>query len=377
MIGARSGLRPIVAIRPCSLSAWLIERLRRAAAWTVFAAMLSCCSPTAVGGSPIVGAFERLARHNDVTVEIAGQTLLTELSCTACHTPSSRLAKNYAPKYGPDLSGVAHRVKLEWIRQFLASPQQVAPGTTMPDMLANIADAQRSQAIDALVAYLQTQRLPYQDVKASGAYPVLHEFWNEGDPHSGRVAYHRLGCVACHDPDAEHEVNQPATTDLDALVEELDAEELRQLGISGAARRTASIPFADLRAKYTRRGLTYFLMNPHDVRPSGRMPDFGLKAMEAADLSAYLIDRDTRRNSKTLKDARNANLPIGSSGQLAERGKQLFRDLRCARCHRTQQELESPGAAALSDLAADLTPALTASEPNCWNPVGRKTSTLR
>ena len=56
---------------------------------------------------PFVAGFERFARHQEIDKVTAGRLLLTELSCTACHTSNSDDLK---PKLGPQLDGAGNRL---------------------------------------------------------------------------------------------------------------------------------------------------------------------------------------------------------------------------------------------------------------------------
>jgi cbb3-type cytochrome oxidase cytochrome c subunit len=115
----------------------------------------------AAKSSPFVAAFERFARHGEIEKLQAGRVLLTELSCTACHsTGDSRLE----PKRGPRLTGAGNRLQNDWIKQFLASPQDAKPGSTMPDLFASWPDAEKSRAIESLAAFLQTQLQEFPDI---------------------------------------------------------------------------------------------------------------------------------------------------------------------------------------------------------------------
>ncbi|MEZ6137181.1 MAG: c-type cytochrome [Pirellulaceae bacterium] len=63
----------------------------------------------------------------------------------------------------------------------------------------------------------------------------------------GDQIFHRIGCTACHAPQDGLKVNAET-----------------------------SVPLGELAAKYTLDSLSSFLRDPHAVRPSGRMPHFGL-----------------------------------------------------------------------------------------------------
>jgi mono/diheme cytochrome c family protein len=272
-----------------------------------------------------VAGFDRFARHGDVEKAVGGRLLLTELNCTACHaTPRKELAA----KSGPNLSGAGDRINRDWIRRYLAAPQSVKPGTTMPDVLATLPEVERKRAIDALAAFLSTQHAPFPEPQASGANPVPHEFWSKGVAERGRRLYHQVACVACHEPDAVYEGGTSGKSPLDRLLEELDPDEIAAMGLTAAARPVRSVPHGELPAKYDHRSLTFFLLDPAATRPGGRMPALKLSPVEAADVAAYLL------REKPAGDA-GAGDPAGGAvdAGLVAAGRRLFVELKCANCH--------------------------------------------
>ncbi len=114
----------------------LFGRLLSLIAWLLLA-------PTVVAAPPFVAGFDRFGQDRESQI---GRLLLTELSCTACHVDRDRALQ---PKRGPALDGAAVRLQPKWIRQFLMSPQQTKPGTTMPDMFADWDAVEKQKAIDA------------------------------------------------------------------------------------------------------------------------------------------------------------------------------------------------------------------------------------
>lgn len=268
---------------------------------------------------PIVIGFERFARHQEIPAEQAGALLLSELSCTACHaTP----LKSLEPKAGPKLESAGRRLRAAWLRAYLNDPAKTKPGTTMPSVLAGVDPAGRERVVEALVAFLATQQTPFPELKASGAVPVPHEFWNKGDAASGKLLMHQRGCVTCHEPAADYEGGVQANSQLEQMLEELEPEQIAQMGLTHAARTIPSIAISNVVDKYTRQGLAMFLFDPASVRPSGRMPNMKLRTADAADLAAYLAT-----TPGTLPPAR----PIDA--KLRDEGKKLFVDLGCASCH--------------------------------------------
>jgi len=273
-----------------------------------------------------VSGFDRFGRHADIDNVIAGRLLITELSCTACHASSDVMLK---PKRGPVLDGVGSRLKSGWLRSFLLSPHASKPGTTMPDMLTGLPPDEREPAADAIAAFLSSLQQPFAEIKATGANPVPMEFWNRGNAENGRRLYHQIGCVACHEPDAEYDVTTVKPSPLDEMLEQLTPDELKEMGLSSAARRINSVPHSVLPEKFTRQSLTYFLLNPEHSRPAGRMPNFALTAVDAADIAAWLLRDQT-------KPELPPNISAKHNASMIAHGRQLFSDLNCAACHAIQ-----------------------------------------
>jgi len=271
---------------------------------------------------PFVSGYDRFVSDEDDSLGAAGSLLLSELSCTACHATQE---DQLQPKRGPRLDGVADRLQAAWIRRFLMDPQSVKPGTTMPQPLAALSPPDRSAAVDALVAYLSTLHDDTQfQFNSTASVPLVPQFWNWGDPQRGQRLYHQVGCVACHAPDEKYQSEKTHQTDREQLLARLDltADELAELGLAEALQPVRSVPHAQLSAKYDRRSLTFFLLDPLKTRPSGRMPNMKLQAEEAADIVAYLVPTETPPATTELPP-----------GDVSQRGRQLFGDLGCANCH--------------------------------------------
>jgi mono/diheme cytochrome c family protein len=216
----------------------------------------------------------------------------------------------------------------------------------MPDMFAGWEEAEKRAAIDAIVALLATQREPLPPLQSTASRPIAVQYWAKGDRLRGSHLYHSVGCVACHaarDPSLAVQ-RQPALTPE-------DLEELEELGLTAMSAPVQPVPLPEIAAKYTARSLTRFLLDPLVIRPSGRMPNLKLSPDEAADIAAYL-----------LADADSSGTAIARAEQeaLVATGRDLFRQLACARCHAatvdddsvapTLDELDhSPRAGCLSD----------------------------
>lgn len=233
---------------------------------------------------PLIGGLERAN-----TEKFAGAVLLSELSCAACHA-SPQTA--FTAKPGPDLSKVGARINGAHLSRFIAIPSAVKPGTTMPDVLGHLPQAQRDAAANALAHYLASLGQP-----APSALPAADAV------ERGRKLYHSIGCVACHSP-----------------------EKLLP----------GSVPLGPLEEKYSVVSLTKFLEDPLAVRSGGRMPDLKLEHFEAQDIASYLLRNQT---------APAAAFPVDA--QLAALGKTLFAQHRCDACHTINGTRAKPAVIAL------------------------------
>ena len=280
--------------------------------------------------TPIVPGFDRVVGESVDEQETAGRLLLGELSCTACHVTQS---EGLHPKRGPKLDGVADRLRASWMHQYLADPTAVMPGTTMPDLLAGMDSEDRATVIETLVAYLSSLHDPSQfDFTSTAAAPRVPEFWNYGDRLRGARLYHRVGCVACHEPDREYQTEKHNVSDRDRLARlELDPGELKELGLAGSTRAVRSVPLTKLAVKYDRRSLTFFLLDPLRTRPSGRMPNMKLHPEEAADIAAHLIHADSPSMSGANPES-----------ELVARGRRLFTEVGCVNCHQATGSIAKP-----------------------------------
>ncbi len=287
--------------------------------------LIGWCGGCLAQSVAFVSSVERFARHGQIAPIDAGRLLISELSCVKCHASEASLLQ---PKGGPSLRAAGRRLNESWIRDYLADPSSVHPGTTMPDMLGGLTPQDRRDVAIDLAAFLATQQQDFPELKASGATPVPFEFWNRGNVDAGRDLYHTVGCVACHEPDAGDEVVTSPGSAFDAMLEELDEDELQELGLADAARPVLSVRHPDLAAKYTVQGLAFFLLDPHRSRSGGRMPDLKLSPVQAADLTRFLTNRDG-----------NETDPAGEQEAADERtgdkeaGRRAFKTFRCVACH--------------------------------------------
>ena len=204
---------------------------------------------------PVVAGYHRLKDDAKLSDALAGELLLGELNCTACHKGEAA-SQRLAPKGAPDLSDVGARLTPQWIRAYLTAPHDVKPGATMPDVFHASEPSARDGAIDFLTHYLVSLGGPVAPATKAGSVAVIEQ---------GRTLYHTVGCVACHAPDVAK-------------------------GEAAAAMpRTPSVPLGDLASKWTVDRLAAFLADPLKSRPHGRMPASNLAPDEAEAVAIYLL----------------------------------------------------------------------------------------
>lgn len=218
-------------------------------------------SSTLVCAGPIIPGLDRLSDDATTPDSFAGEILLGELNCIQCHAVANDDTR-IGSKTAPDLSSVGARVTPQYLRQFVTSPASAKSGTTMPNIFHSSDPTARDGAVDFLTHFL---------VSLGGPIAPSRHGDIDGSVSWGKELFHSIGCVACHGP---------------------------QEGEAAASYK----PLGDLATKTTVDALTEFLLNPHDVRPSGRMPSLWLDQAEARAISVYLL-RDQRHNPQSSEGA--------------------------------------------------------------------------
>ena len=216
-----------------------------------------------------------------------GYALVRQLNCVACHRSESPARQEHlAVSPAPVLGQVGARVRPGWVRRWLADPHEVKDRVAMPALFHGVDDA--GEQIEDLTHFL---------VSMGGPIEAPRQEPERALSETGRLLYHRIGCVACHGP--------------------LD-------GSRPAPDRT---PLGPLAAKTTVDALAAFLEDPVHLRPSGRMPSSRLTATEAGAIAAFLIQHD-RAASGSVE-------PVAFSLDAARvrRGRAAFAARGCANCH--------------------------------------------
>ena len=262
---------PTANIRPSCFSLLFLSPIR------LFSMMLRVCSILllVVGITPVrvvmaaemtpprVPGFERFYTGPLMTLDeevipveavTGGRLLLGELNCLSCHDAANEIKHVVSTKQAPILDEIGSRARVAWLREYLAKPHSIKPGTTMPDVIAALPEAERAGAVEALVHFLAT----------TGTVTESHP--DRGAAKKGGDTFRKVGCVACHAPSGD----KPDDVKLASLA--------------------TTIPLPDISKKYSVPSLMAFLKDPLKVRPSGRMPALGLKDEEYRDIAQHFID---------------------------------------------------------------------------------------
>ena len=216
--------------------------------------------------------------------ELNGLVLAAKFNCAACHKSDSGELPVKSKK-APALMWSAKYLNPNYIKEFIANPHDIKPGTTMPAMLDQLDEQTRNQTAQAITHYLLAgtkNEYVAQDIDQTAVS-------------RGFRLFHSVGCVACHSPRNEQAQEQPLAD---------------------------SIPLGDMSNKYNVMGLVKFLEDPLAVRSSGHMPNMQLKHSEAIDIANYLVQSAKKQNDSLAIDK-----------ELANQGELAFVKFECSRCH--------------------------------------------
>ena len=247
--------------------------------------------------APLVAGFERFGRtaaEPTATVE-SGLLLLGELGCVNCHAAGQHAAANLLPKRGPNLDSVGERIEPAWLVAYLRAPLAVKPGTTMPDLLAGMPDAERDRMATAIAHFLASTGTLDREPLAEAAKANALE---------GGEIYERSGCAVCH---GSRQGKEPLLPD--------------------------QLPLVDLREKWSPRALDAFLKDPFHLRSSGRMPAVPLKDHERRHVVAGLLATSVKNDPVAASDGAAAAAPFAADPSRVEEGRAAFAAVGCANCH--------------------------------------------
>jgi len=250
---------------------------------------------------PFVIGFERFysSLDDDDYLTQGGLILLNELNCVSCHEAPEEWRDQLSGVEATDLHGVGTRLDTLDLEIMIRNPRFVKKDTSMPSLFAGPdRDLEEVEALKHYLASLKYEMPAYE----------------RGEIEAGRQLYHRIGCVACHAPEVGF---RPDGVPENAAIE-----------LAGLP--STPMNLADL---YDLRALTYFLLNPNEHRPSGRMPDFQLSETEAADVAAYLKAGPDLILPENLANALKEDDDFEANADIVAKGRQLFGQKNCIACH--------------------------------------------
>lgn len=210
-----------------------------------------------------------------------GRLLLGQLGCVNCHDGPDNATVD---RKAPDLAAVAQRADPAWILKWISVPQLMNPGCGMPDVVGDSPEAVAEA--ESIVAFLESLAAPVDWPAPASEDAVIA---------SGRTLYESIGCVACHGvPIAKNNTEW-----------------------------TPRVPFGDLAGKWNPAALAAYLRDPHQDRPSGRMPSLLLTEEESDQIATYLASEWGPGRGER---------PDASAEQIAS-GRTAFVSRGCVSCH--------------------------------------------
>jgi cytochrome c2 len=121
---------------------------------------------------------------------LKGRLLLEELNCIACHAAPA--GADLKSKQAPRLAEVAQRIHPTYLEKYIGATHTTKPGSTMPDLLAKLPEAERATAAKELTHFLLSLKASTFAPQAPDAVAATQ----------GEKLFHARGCAACHSGDA-------------------------------------------------------------------------------------------------------------------------------------------------------------------------------
>lgn len=211
-----------------------------------------------------------------------GREIFGRQLCAKCHISTEGFGADAMPELGhipPILGLTGDRLNEGWLARWIADPASIRPDTNMPRLVEENEEG-RQQAAD-LAAYLMTLKTGTEVVAVGGS------------AQTGGEIFHKLACVTCHG----------LPTD--------------------SAPSDDRVPLTHLAAKFQPTALRDFLLNPAQLSPHTRMPDFRLSNEEANNLTSYLLE----------SSAEAAQAPLSFPEGDATKGMEHSKTRQCGACH--------------------------------------------
>jgi Cytochrome c2 len=206
------------------------------------------------------------------------------------------MAPHLHAKPGPVLDTVGQRLRPTWLAAYLENPRRVHSGTTMPDVLGGLPEAERQARVETMGSLL----------RATGDFvDKAPDRFADAKADAGAKLFAQSGCATCH------------------LARGTDNAELLP----------ERLPLVDLAAKWSPRALDEFLKDPFAVRPAGRMPAPTLSDRDRRHVVAYLLEQADDDAAAASATEGSPEPSAETSDQLLAAGRMHFAASGCANCH--------------------------------------------
>lgn len=201
-----------------------------------------------------------------------GFALVRSSNCVACHGSADLAREDTLARHpGPILGDAGARLRPEWIRRRLLDPGSEAPHRMPamgPAIGASHAPPHRAAWAEDLTHFLVSMGGPLAPDTAPPDAALVA---------TGRIAYHTVGCFACHGPLEPIEALPPG----------------HGAGTGAGEPLRTYTPLAGLAGRTTVDRLAAYLEDPLRTHARGLMPDMSLSRVEAAAIASYLISRES------------------------------------------------------------------------------------
>jgi cbb3-type cytochrome oxidase cytochrome c subunit len=278
--------------------------------------------------------------HTIDAVEPAGRSA----HCVSCHhwmrglTPEDRTYRTLSERYGeaiiqryqrniehyqevPDLTGIAHRLRPSWIRDFLPAPHDLRP--SMDETMVRVRMSEEDvRAVVRYFAAVAEVGDPYGVGPAPIGGPELTRPTDERIE-AGRVLFTQRGCNLCH------------------LVGNVDvgrsAEEIRAAGLP--ARLAPNLRF--VRERMDADIALQWILDPTSIHPTTTMPNMHLSREEAETLRDFLFFVDPRLEPTPAASVSSLPAVLDRPVGWAEVKERVLGRI-CVHCHMNDHERD-PG----------------------------------
>jgi len=245
-----------------------------------------------------------------------GKIVFRESRCSICH-PAQNKGGAFKNVYAPDLTAVGSKVRIEWLKKWLKTPQDYFPKTRMPRY--RFTDEQ----IDALTEYIMGEFVDWdlEDKKLKEK-----ELIGEQQMELGARLIEKYGCFGCHDiKGMEKAVRIGPYLKKRDVVNKIGAE-ISSIGTKPFER--FDLGKVGDKVNDRKSYLKTKLESPRVFRDGLLMPDFGFTEQEVDGLTAMLLGFTAEEVPLWYKvlDVPSGYKPTGDFAKIEK-------DLKCLSCH--------------------------------------------